>query len=80
MELRVKEDKVEEILHTTRACAVCTASADLLAEYATGKDVSEVAALSTEQMVEMVGIPLSPIRLKCALLPLQTVRRALDPH
>ena len=50
----------------------------MLTEMVEGKPVDEVAALGREDIVEEVGIPLSPMRLKCALLGLGTLKVALN--
>lgn len=75
IDILVKEGVITDLRHKTRACAICTAAADLLAETLIGKAANTVT--TTEEMTEMVGIPLSAIRLKCALLPLETVNLAL---
>lgn len=69
---------VHELRHQCRACAVCTASADLLAETLQGKSLSEVQSWTAEQVTELLGIPLSPIRMKCALLPLEALKALTD--
>lgn len=75
-ELRVDEHGlIQEIKHSSRACTICTASADLLAESLIGTPVSEVAYLSAHTHLERIALPLSPIRQKCALLPLETLTR-----
>ena len=76
-ELIVHDGVMTEVRHTVRACAVCSAAADILAEELQGKPVSALNSLGSEQVTELLGIPLSPIRLKCALLPLETVKEAL---
>lgn len=75
-ELKIEEGSIQEIRHQCRACAVCTASADLLAEQLTGKPTQELESWSKESITEMLGIPLSPVRLKCALLPLESLKQA----
>jgi nitrogen fixation NifU-like protein len=71
--------KPGEIRHEIRGCAICTASADLLCEYAATHDIAE---LTGETLVASLGIPLSPVRLKCALLPLEILKTGLNlaPH
>lgn len=70
----IEHDTFVVMRHTCRACAICGASADLLAEALTGKSVGEVQTWNTEKVMELLGIPLSPIRLKCALLPLEALK------
>ena len=54
-------------------CAISQASASLLGETLVGKTFAQVAALRREDMLGLLGIPLTPNRMKCALLPLKTV-------
>jgi nitrogen fixation NifU-like protein len=65
---------IAEVRHQCRACAICTASADLLPELVIGKTLKQLQDIPTESVSELLGIPLSPTRLKCALLPLETLR------
>ena len=72
--------RITEMRHTCRACAICTASADMLPQLVLGKIPSELAAIGTQEVSTLLQIPLSPIRLKCALLPLQTLQLAQKPN
>jgi nitrogen fixation NifU-like protein len=73
-EAEVRDGIMTTLRHNGRACSICTASADLLAESLTGKPLSEVQSWTTENVTEALGIPLSPTRLKCALLPLEALK------
>jgi nitrogen fixation NifU-like protein len=77
-ELQVVDNVITDMRHTVRACTVCAASADLLAERFIGESVDRVDQISSEEIQEILGIPLSPIRLKCALLPMETLRTVLS--
>ena len=70
--------KVEKINFQGVGCAVSMASASLLTEYITGKSVREIMSLKKEKVIELLGIELSPTRLKCALLALETIQFALN--
>jgi nitrogen fixation NifU-like protein len=76
-ELRIQEGSIVELAHQCRACAICSASADLLAEELHQKTLEQLATITAEHITELLGIPLSPTRLKCALLPLETIRSAV---
>jgi nitrogen fixation protein NifU and related proteins len=76
-EILVEDGRVSSMRHSTRACSICTASADLITEAMLGKPVAELEHWTTERVRESIGIPLSPTRLKCALLPLETIKEAL---
>lgn len=58
-------------------CAVSMASASLLTAYAKGKEVQDILALGTEDVLKLLSITLTPSRLKCALLPLETLQKTL---
>lgn len=72
------KNKVEKINFEGVGCAISMASASLLTEYVTGKSVKEILDLKKEKVIELLGIDLSPTRLKCALLPLETIQSALQ--
>ena len=55
-------------------CAISQASADLLMESIIGKPVEEIKRLKKEDVLEMLGIDLGPVRLKCALLSLKVLK------
>ncbi len=60
-----------------QGCAISMASADLLMEYATGKTAAELRALTKDDVLDLIGLQLSPARLKCALLPYKALKAAL---
>jgi nitrogen fixation NifU-like protein len=60
-----------------RGCAISQAATSMLTEMVKGRKASEVAAMPKEDLLEEIGIPLTPVRLKCALLGLTTLRLAL---
>jgi nitrogen fixation NifU-like protein len=75
IDLRVDEqDRVTEAAFTGRGCAISQASADLLMESILGRPLEEVKAISKEDILEMLGIELGPVRLKCALLSLKVLK------
>ena len=57
--------------------AISQAAASMISDVVKGKTVTEVRALGSEDVLEELGIPLSPIRLKCALLSVNVLRVAL---
>lgn len=67
------ENVVDEVGFSGEGCAISTASASMLSEEIKGKSLSEIQALQKDYVLDLLGIELSPTRLKCALLPLQAV-------
>lgn len=57
-----------------KGCAISQASADLLVESVMGKPVEELKKLSKQDVLDLLGIELGPVRLKCALLPLKVLK------
>jgi nitrogen fixation NifU-like protein len=75
IDLRVSpEGRITQAAFSGDGCAISQASADLLTEYIEGKPLDEVRSLSKENILDLLGIELSPIRLKCALLSLKVLK------
>jgi len=70
-------DTIDEIKFEGRGCAISQAATSMLMEMVTGRKASEVATLPKEELLEEVGIPLTPVRLKCAILGLGVLKVAL---
>ena len=70
-------DTIDEVKFSGRGCAISQASTSMLMEMVKGRSAHEVATMSKDDLLEEVGIPLTPIRLKCALLGLWTLKVAL---
>ncbi len=70
-------ETVDEVKFSGRGCAISQASTSMLMEMVVGKTAQEIAQLPKEELLEEVGIPLTPIRLKCALLGLGVLKVAL---
>ena len=70
-------DTVQDVRFNGRGCAISQAAASMISDVVKGKTVTEVRALGSEDVLEELGIPLSPIRLKCALLSVNVLRVAL---
>ena len=75
IDVRVNGDnRVEEANFSGRGCAISQASADLLLEHIQGRSLDEVKALTKEDVLDLLGIELGPVRLKCALLSLKVLK------
>ncbi|HEX5465900.1 MAG TPA: SUF system NifU family Fe-S cluster assembly protein [Candidatus Limnocylindrales bacterium] len=69
---------IDEVAFTGRGCAISQASASMLTDRIRGRSLAEVAKLGRQDILDELGIEISPARLKCALLSLDTLQRALD--
>ena len=75
IDLRIDADnKVSEVAFDGHGCAISQASADLLAESVLGKTLEEVKQINKQDVLDMLGIELGPVRLKCALLSLKVLK------
>jgi nitrogen fixation NifU-like protein len=78
LQLGVRDGVVERVAFTGRGCAISQASASLLTDEIKGKPLAVVAAFRADDLLELLGIEISPARLKCAMLSHDTLRRALE--
>ena len=70
-------ETIDEVKFSGRGCAISQAATSMLMEMVTGRTATEIAELPKEELLEEVGIPLTPIRLKCAILGLGVLKVAL---
>jgi nitrogen fixation protein NifU and related proteins len=78
VELKVEDGIVTDIRYNGRGCAISQAAASMLSDVVKGKQVAELAQLGREDVLEELGIPLTPIRLKCAMLSVGVLKVALN--
>lgn len=69
--------RVAKAAFTGRGCAISQAAASMLTEAVQGKTLEEIKAMDKESVLELLGISLSPVRLKCALLPLKVLQAGI---
>jgi len=70
-------ETIDEVKFSGRGCAISQASTSMLMEMVKGRTATEIAELPKDELLEEIGIPLTPIRLKCALLGLGVLKVAL---
>lgn len=80
MTIKINNGSLADVKFKGEGCSISQASASLLLEYAKGKNLAEVESITKEDIFEMLSIQLSPIRVKCALLGLDTLKNALIIH
>jgi nitrogen fixation protein NifU and related proteins len=77
MQLGVKDGVVEAIGFTGRGCAISQASASLLTDEVKGKSVEAAAGIQAVDLLDLLGIEVSPARLKCAMLSFDSLQHLL---
>jgi nitrogen fixation protein NifU and related proteins len=70
-------ETIDDVKFSGRGCAISQAATSMLTEMVKGRSATDVATLPKEELLEEIGIPLTPIRLKCALLGLGVLKVAL---
>jgi len=77
VELRVEDGIVTDAAFDGQGCAISQASASMMMEEIIGMPVDELKGWTKEDILEMLGIEIGPVRLKCALLPLKALKAGL---
>ena len=77
LQLGIRDGVVERVGFTGRGCAISQASASLLTDEIKGKSIDEVAKMTSADILELLGIEISPARLKCAMLSHDTLQHVL---
>jgi len=77
MQLGIENGVVERVGFTGRGCAISQASASLLTDEVKGKPVEAVAGIEATDVLDLLGIDISPARLKCAMLSFESLQHLL---
>jgi len=78
MQLHIEDGKIKEIKFSGRGCAISMAASSMLTEKMKGRPLKDAKNLTPEKMIEMLGIEISPGRIKCATLGMVTLKKAAD--
>ncbi len=78
IQLIVENNKIKDIKFQGQGCAISQASASLVTDKIKNMPIEDVKNLNTDDVLELLHIPISPGRLKCALLSLETIKGALE--
>lgn len=77
VQLIINENRIVNVKFKAEGCAISIASASLLTDKIKGLLIEEVKGFSREDLLKLLGIPVSQARLNCALLPLIAINKAL---
>jgi nitrogen fixation protein NifU and related proteins len=75
--IRVSDGHIADLKFHGSGCAISQASASIASDELIGMELEEVGELGADWMIELLGIPVSATRRKCALLNLKVVRGAV---
>lgn len=74
IDIKLKGNVVEDVKFNGKGCAISQASASMLTDELIGKSLDEIKKLDKQFILDLLGIPLGPTRIKCALLPLKVIK------
>jgi nitrogen fixation NifU-like protein len=77
IDARTDGERITEIRFSGRGCAISLAAASILTEMVEGRPLEEVKAIGRDDILEELGVPISPARMKCALLGLKVFKAGL---
>ncbi|MEK6906981.1 MAG: Fe-S cluster assembly sulfur transfer protein SufU [Nanoarchaeota archaeon] len=80
IELKLDRNKVKEAKFIGKGCVISQASADLLLSYIKNKTLNEIKKITNDDLLELIGIKLTPTRLNCALLSLSTLEKGINEY
>ena len=80
LKLDAAKERIQEVRFEGDGCAISMASTSMLTERLTGLTVAEPGKISQDDVIQKLGIPLSPVRIKCALTGYSALGKALHPE
>ena len=79
MMLRLLDGAIDAVRYTGDSCAICSASADVLAELIEGRPAAEAAKVTSEDVLAVLQADIRPTRMRCVTLPFTVLQKALQP-
>lgn len=80
MTLKISDNVIEKVTFDGKGCVISVATASLLTDHVKNMRVDEAMKLTPDDLLELLGTPLSHTRLKCAILPLDALKQAISPQ
>lgn len=77
IDIKLKGNIVEQVRFNGKGCAISQASASMLTDELIGKSLDEIKKMDKDFVTNLLGIPLGPARIKCALLPLKVIKAGI---
>ena len=78
LEVLFKENRAREVKFSGVGCAISLASASLLTDYLKGKKLKDLKKIGKDTILKLLGIDVGAARLKCALLPLEALKKLIQ--
>jgi nitrogen fixation NifU-like protein len=78
LQLKVRNRLIDQAVYSGNGCAISQVSADFLSEYLENKKIEEIEKITKNDILNLLGINPGPSRLKCALLSLEVLKKAIS--
>ncbi|PIN81094.1 SUF system NifU family Fe-S cluster assembly protein [Candidatus Woesearchaeota archaeon CG10_big_fil_rev_8_21_14_0_10_32_9] len=75
--IRLKGEKIENITFEGKGCVISQTSASILTDELKGKTLKDVQNMTREDLLDLIGLQLTPTRVKCAMLPLSAIKKGI---
>jgi len=76
-EINKKNITLTDVSFEGKGCALCIASTSLLSEQIKNKNINDIKSLKLEDVNALLGIDVSPARVKCIMLPLVIIKKGI---
>lgn len=80
IDLKISSKKIQDIKFYGEGCAISIASASLLTEFVKGKNIDKIKRMGKDDVLKLLNVQLTPTRLKCAILPLEVLQKAISMY
>ena len=77
MDFRIADGVLREVRFSGVGCSISQAAASMLCEHVQGRTLEDIKAVTRDDVMDMLGVELGPVRLKCALLALKTLKAGI---
>ena len=80
LQIQLEVDENQKVVNAKfdgHGCAISISAVDLLLESIIGKSIEDLKKIKNQDVLNLLGIELSPVRLKCALLSLKVLKAAI---
>jgi nitrogen fixation NifU-like protein len=77
LELKIQDGVVQDVAFTGHGCAISRAAASMMSEQIIGMTLEELRNWNKESILDLLGIEVGPVRIKCALLPLKALKASV---
>ncbi len=78
--LKFKDGRVFDISFMGSGCAISQASASILSEFVKDRSLDEIGRLDEGDIVKLLGINISPVRMRCATLALEAIKKGVEKY